>query len=314
MVHNMSEIEFTKAGEKISGLSVLILTRNEERNIAKCIESLLPLTRSIFVVDSGSDDRTVEICRHYGAQVAHRAWTTYADQFNWGLDHFDFGTEWVMRMDADEEATAELVVQLKAFLENPDEEVAGVYVRRRVYFMGRWIKHGGYYPTWLLRVFRNGIGRCEAVWMDEHVVLNRGTATKLYADIIDKNNKDLTFWTDKHNKYANREVLDVIAKRAQSDESEKLTASLGKSQAQARRWVKDKVYARVPLFVRPLLYFLYRYFLRLGFLDGKEGLIFHVLQGFWYRFLVDAKLFEHERRLRLNDVRVSSANESGSLR
>lgn len=295
-------------------LSVLILTHNEERNIAKCIESLLPLTRGIFVVDSGSDDRTVDICRHYGAQVAHRAWTTYADQFNWGLDHFDFGTEWVMRMDADEELTTELVVRLRDFLESAPGDVSGVYVRRRVYFMGRWIKHGGYYPTWLLRVFRNGVGRCEAVWMDEHIVLNRGTAAKLNADIIDKNNKDLTFWTDKHNKYANREVLDLIAKRAQSDESEKLTASLGKSQAQARRWVKDKVYARVPLFVRSLFYFLYRYFLRLGFLDGKEGLIFHFLQGFWYRFLVDAKLFEYERLQRLHNIGTGHADEPGALR
>jgi hypothetical protein len=150
--------------------------------------------------------------------------------------------------------------------------------------------------------------------MDEHVVLSSGTTRQLYADIIDKNNKDLTFWTDKHNKYASREVLDVIAKRARSDESDKLPASLGESQAQARRWMKDNVYARVPLFVRPLLYFLYRYFVRLGFLDGKEGLIFHFLQGFWYRFLVDAKLFENERRLGLNDVRASNADESGSLR
>jgi glycosyltransferase involved in cell wall biosynthesis len=295
-------------------VSVLILTHNEEKNIAKCIESILPLTQSIYVVDSGSDDGTVEICRRYGVHVTYRAWTTHADQFNWGLDHFDFGTEWVMRMDADEELTPELVAQLRAFFESAPGGVSGIYVRRRVYFMGRWIKHGGYYPTWLLRVFRRGAGRCEAVWMDEHIVLSSGTARKLYADIIDNNNKDLTFWTDKHNKYASREVLDVIAKRVRSGDGEKLTASLGESQAQARRWVKDRVYARVPLFVRPLLYFLYRYFLRLGFLDGKEGLIFHFLQGFWYRFLVDAKLFEYERLRRLNNIGVGHADEPGTLR
>ena len=293
-------------------LSVLILTHNEERNIAKCVESLLPLTRSIYVVDSGSDDRTVEICERYGVIVAQHKWTTYAEQFNWGLDHFDFPTDWIMRMDADEELTSELVMALRKTLELVASEISGISIRRRVYFMGRWIKHGGYYPTWLLRVFRNGVGRCESLWMDEHIVLSRGTTLQLHADIIDKNNKDLTFWTDKHNKYANREVLDVLDKRTRANATGRLAATLGQSQAQTRRWAKDNFYAKVPLFVRPFLYFLYRYFLRLGFLDGKEGLIFHFLQGFWYRFLVDAKLFEYERQQRL--ITTGHADESGAVR
>lgn len=298
----------------MNNVSVLILTHNEERNIAKCVESLLPLTSDIYVVDSCSDDHTVEICQRYGVQVASRKWTTYADQFNWGLDHFDFQTEWIMRMDADEELTPELVIDLRSYLESPSDEVSGIYLRRRVYFMGRWIKHGGYYPTWLLRVFRNGAGRCEALWMDEHIVLNSGHALRMHADIIDKNNKDLTFWTDKHNKYASREVLDVLAKQNRSGDEGRIKAELGGSQAQSRRWMKDNVYARVPLFVRPLGYFLYRYFIRFGFLDGSEGLIFHFLQGFWYRFLVDAKLFEHARQQRLDTMGDGHAGESGALR
>lgn len=279
----------------MSNVSVLILTHNEEKNIEKCIASILPLTSHIFVVDSFSDDRTVEMCRRHDVQVKQRAWTTYADQFNWGLDNFEFPTGWIMRMDADEELTDGLVAALGKFLAGPPPDVSGVYIRRRVYFMGRWIRHGGYYPTWLLRVFRKGVGRCEALWMDEHIVLSQGGTVKVFEDIIDKNNKDLTFWTDKHNKYASREVLDVINKqRGITDDT--LKASVSDGQAQARRWMKDKVYARTPLFVRPFLYFIYRYFIRLGFLDGKEGLIFHFLQGFWYRFLVDAKLFEWRRR------------------
>jgi glycosyltransferase involved in cell wall biosynthesis len=270
-------------------LSVLILTHNEERNVAKCIESILPLTRRIFVVDSGSNDRTVEICRSYGAEVVEHAWTIYADQFNWGLDYFDFRTVWIMRMDADEVLTPELVRSLREFLANPPADVSGVWVRRRVHFMGRWIRHGGYYPTWLLRVFRKDIGRCEQRWMDEHIVVSSGRTMRLQADIIDDNAKDLTFWTDKHNRYANREVLDLIAQEsgARGDHAEP------GGQAGVRRWVKYHVYSRVPLFMRPLLYFIYRYFFRFGFLDGREGLIFHFLQGFWYRFLVDAKLYEY---------------------
>jgi glycosyltransferase involved in cell wall biosynthesis len=275
-------------------LAVLILTANEEKNIGKCVRSILPLTSRIFVVDSGSTDGTVALCRELGVTVAEHPWTTYADQFNWGLDHCDFGTDWVMRMDADEELLPELVEALRGFLEQPDPDVTGVYIRRRVYFMGRWIRHGSYYPTWLLRVFRTGVGRCEALWMDEHIVLSRGRSIEIAADIIDKNNKDLTFWTDKHNKYASREVRDIVERRRDAADGV-LESGLGQGQASQRRWLKDNVYSRMPLFVRPFLYFFYRYFVRLGFLDGREGLIFHFLQGFWYRFLVDAKLYEWRR-------------------
>jgi glycosyltransferase involved in cell wall biosynthesis len=275
-------------------LAVLILTANEEKNIGKCVRSILPLTNRIFVVDSGSTDGTVALCRELGVTVAERAWTTYADQFNWGLDHCDFGTDWVMRMDADEELLPELVDALRGFLAQPEPDVSGVYIRRRVYFMGRWIRHGSYYPTWLLRVFRTGVGRCEALWMDEHIVLSRGRSIEIAADIIDKNNKDLTFWTDKHNKYASREVRDIVERRRDAADGV-LESGLGQGQASRRRWLKDNVYSRMPLFVRPFLYFFYRYFVRLGFLDGREGLIFHFLQGFWYRFLVDAKLYEWRR-------------------
>jgi glycosyltransferase involved in cell wall biosynthesis len=272
-------------------LSVLILTHNEESNIGKCLRSLLPLDPAVYVVDSGSTDKTLDICRSYGATVARHEWKNHADQFNWGLGHFGLSSGWVMRMDADEEVTPELAQLLREFLRDPPADVSGVWVRRRVHFMGRWIRHGGYYPTWLLRMFRAGSGRCEQRWMDEHIVVDSGQTIRLFADIIDDNAKDLTFWTDKHNRYADREVLDLLARE---DAAGPDGARPG-GQAGARRWMKTHVYGRVPLFVRPLLYFVYRYFFRLGFLDGREGLIFHFLQGFWYRFLVDAKLYEYRR-------------------
>jgi len=278
----------------MSDISVQILTHNEEKNIEKCIRSVLPLTDKIFVVDSGSDDKTVEICESLGVKVVYRKWTNYADQLNWGLDNIGYDTTWIMRLDADEELMPELVLSIKKFINDPPDNVNGVYVRRRVYFMGKWIKHGGYYPTWLLRVFKNGIGRCENLWMDEHIVISEGETINIHQDLIDKNNKNLTFWTDKHNKYSDREVLDMINKDELSQQSG-LAVSLSDGQASSRRWVKDKVYLNTPLFVRPLLYFIYRYFLRFGFLDGKEGLIFHFLQGFWYRFLVDAKYYEYKK-------------------
>jgi glycosyltransferase involved in cell wall biosynthesis len=281
-------------------LAVLILTANEEKNIGKCVRSILPLTNRIFVVDSGSTDGTVALCRELGVTVAERAWTTYADQFNWGLDHCDFGTDWVMRMDADEELLPELVDALRGFLAQPEPDVSGVYIRRRVYFMGRWIRHGSYYPTWLLRVFRHGVGRCEHLNMDEHIVLDHGTTVRVKADVIDRNDKDLTFWVNKHNGYATREMRDVLETHAPAGDAGAASGARPApgGQASSKRWLKTNVYLRLPLFVRPTLYFLYRYFLLLGFLDGREGLVFHVLQGFWYRFLVDAKLLEHEKHVR----------------
>jgi glycosyltransferase involved in cell wall biosynthesis len=284
-----------------TSLAVLILTGNEEKNIEKCLASIAPLGAQVYIVDSMSTDRTVEIASSLGATVYQRRWTTYADQLNWGLDNCVIETEWVMRMDADEELTPGLVVALRSFLHSPPADITGIYVRRQVHFMGRWIRHGGYYPTWLLRVFRNGRGRCEALAMDEHIVVDSGQTIRIHEDIIDKNNKDLTFWTDKHNRYASREVQDILDKQSSLDDPRgvRVKASLAGQQDATRRWVKDRLYLRMPLFVRPFLYFCYRYFLRLGFLDGKQGLIFHFLQGFWYRFLVDAKIYE--RRIRGSD-------------
>ncbi len=280
-----------------NSLSILILTANEEKNIGKCLASIAPLKANVHIVDSGSQDRTIEIAESMGATVTQRPWTTYADQFNWGLHNTHIDSQWVMRMDADEEITPELAKAINKFMLDPPADVAGIYIRRRVYFMGQWIRHGGYYPTWLLRIFRNGQGRCETLFMDEHIVVTGGRAMMMHEDIIDKNNKDLTFWTDKHNKYASREVKDILNKEINTlqgtTNTETMEGSVTGRQDSNRRWLKDKLYLRAPLFVRPFLYFVYRYFLRLGFLDGTRGLIFHFLQAFWYRFLVDAKLYEH---------------------
>jgi glycosyltransferase involved in cell wall biosynthesis len=290
----------------MTALSVLILTGNEEKNIVKCLRSLAPLGAKVHIVDSESTDRTVEIARSMGATVHIRPWTTYADQFNWGLDHAGIDTPWTMRMDADEEVTPGLAAALRKFIEAPPSEVSGVYVRRQVHFLGRWIRHGGYYPTWLLRVFRSGQGRCETLFMDEHIVLSQGQSISIPEDIVDKNNKDLSFWTNKHNSYASREVKDILNKEAALKSNVKqagvLTATVTGRQDAVTRWMKHNLYLRMPLFVRPCLYFIYRYFVRLGFLDGVQGLIFHFLQAFWYRFLVDAKLYEHRYRQRNPDA------------
>jgi hypothetical protein len=186
------------------------------------------------------------------------------------------------------------VEELKQILPDTDEKITGYQVKRRVFFMGRWIRHGGYYPTWLLRIWRTDFGVCEQRWMDEHIVLKQGKIAKFQHDIIDENKKGLSFWIDKHNRYADREVKDMVSLVAEKEDD--LLKSSQYSQAIGRRWIKKNLYTRSPLFLRAFLYFLMRYIIGLGFLDGLEGLIFHFLQGFWYRFLVDAKIYELQKK------------------
>jgi glycosyltransferase involved in cell wall biosynthesis len=275
-------------------ISAIILTRNEAVNLPNCLASLQSLNAEIFIVDSGSTDGTVEIAQQFGCQVFQHPWENYAKQLNWALQNLPITTPWIMRLDADERLTPEVAEELKQILPKTPKDITGYQVKRRVFFMGRWIRHGGYYPTWLLRVWRTGIGTCEQRWMDEHIVLSQGKIANLNHDIIDENQKGLSFWVDKHNRYADREVKDLLTIALEPDDPLLKKGQL--SQASQRRWVKTNLYARSPLFLRAFLYFLMRYTIGLGFLDGIEGLIFHFLQGFWYRFLVDAKIYELQNR------------------
>lgn len=278
-------------------LSVIILTYNEEINLEKCLKSIRDWVEDIFIIDSYSKDKTLEIAKKYGAKIKQRLFDDYATQFNWGLDNLDIKTEWVMKLDADEWITPELRDELIKKLPSAPVDVSGFMIKRRVYFMGRWIKHGGIYPTWILRVWRKNKGRMEARAMDEHTVISGGRVERLKNDFVDENRKGLSWFIEKHNKYANREVKDFIKKYLEK-KKDKAEGSLGGGQIERKRWLKENVYYRLPPFLRPYFYFMYRYFIRLGFLDGIPGLIFHVLQGFWYRFLVDSKIYEEARKTR----------------
>jgi len=280
-------------------ISVIILSFNEEKNIEDCLKSIYGWVEEIFIVDSYSTDKTLEIARKYTDKIYQHPFENQAKQFNWGLDNLPITTDWIMRLDADEMVTPELANELSYILPNISPDITGLYLKRRVYFMGKWIKHGGYYPTWLLRIWRKDKARYEERAMDEHVILHEGKTIRLKRDIIDWNKKGLSFWVEKHNQFASREmqaILDHYNDRLELNPLYLAPSLLG-SQEQKKRWLKEKLYLHMPLFLRSFLYFLYRYFFRLGFLDGKEGLIFHFLQGFWYRFLVDAKIYEMKKRL-----------------
>jgi glycosyltransferase involved in cell wall biosynthesis len=273
-------------------LSVIILTYNEAVNLPTTLASLERLSAEVFIVDSGSTDGTVAIAQSFGCKVVTNPFENQAQQLNWALANLPIVTPWIIRLDADERMMPELVDELHRVLPHAPSDITGFQMKRRVFFMGRWMRHGGYYPTWLLRIWRTGGATCEQRWMDEHMVLLRGRSGKLVHDIIDENRKGLSFWIDKHNHYADRELLDVV--NADLSRTDDLINACG--QAQNRRWMKKNLYGRVPLFVRPFVYFLLRYTIGLGFLDGLEGFVFHILQGFWYRFLIDAKIYEARKR------------------
>jgi len=276
-------------------LSVIILTYNEEIHIERCLKSIYGWVNDIFIVDSYSTDKTLEIASRYTNHIYQHEFVNHANQFNWALENLPIKTEWIMRLDADEYVTDELRDELLEKLEKFPDEIVGLYVKRRVYFMGRWIKHGAYYPIWLLRIWRKGKGYCEQRWMDEHIKITEGKCAFLENDIVDYSLKPLHWWINKHNSYATREAIDLLNYKYWFMKYDEIKPKFFGTQEERKRWLKMK-YSRMPLFVRPFLYFLYRYFFKLGLLDGKEGLIWHFLQGFWYRFLVDAKIYEIERK------------------
>jgi len=277
-------------------ITVFILTYNERRHIERAIRSLAGLDASVVVVDSFSTDDTVELARSLGAKVVQRKFLVQAEQLQWALDNIDVDTEWVMRLDADEVLSPELVGELLQRLPQLPANVTGVSLNRRHVFLDRWIRHGGRYPLTLLRVWRRGVGRIEQRLMDEHAVLKHGESVTFASDFSDHNLQDLGSFTEKHNRYATREAIDRLNEELHFF-SPDVGVSGGGSNAQAgrKRLAKQMIYNRLPFALGPLGYFLWRYFAQLGFLDGREGLIYHFLQGFWYRFLVEAKIFELRR-------------------
>lgn len=279
-------------------ISVVILTFNEGLHIKRCIDSVKDIADDVFIVDSFSTDKTIEIAQSLGAKILKNKWqNNHAHQFNWGLDNCDIKTKWVMRLDADEYITPELSLEIKENLSTISNDVSGIYMRRRTYFMGQWMKHGVSYPVWVLRLWRYGDGRCENRWMDEHIALTRGNSIRFQYDLIDDNHNDLTWWINKHNHYATREAADLLNHKYHFMEFDACNTK-SKEQAVIKRLIKENIWTKTPLFVRPFIYFLYRYIFRLGCLNGWRGLQWDILQGFWYRFLIDAKIFEAENKIK----------------
>ena len=330
-------------------LTVIVLTYNEEQNLPACLGSLKGVDCEIFVVDSGSTDRTREIAKAAGAQVVEHPFENYAAQRNWAQQNLPIHAEWVLHLDADERLTPELVTEIRetlgvrgetiiakskeqgakseergarsaqlgashqqsAISHSPRsgelEGIDGFLLRKRTFFMGRWIRHGGHYPSFHLRLFRKGKGFCEERLYDQHFIVN-GTIERLKHDYVDILSSDLNSWTLRHMRWADLEARQLLL---DNNGKSLVRPTLFGNPIERKRWLRNGPYEKAPLYVRPFLYWIYRYFFRLGFLDGKEGFIFHFLQGFWFRLLVDIKLDELKRNAQRAKSRDGTA-EVGS--
>lgn len=273
-------------------LTVVILTYNEEIHIRRCLENISDIARDIVVIDCYSTDNTKRICGEFdNVRVIEHQWPgNQAAQFNWGVDNIELNTEWVLRLDADEYLLPELKNELCQKLASLDKGITGIEFKRRHIFMGRWVKHG-IYPVIMLRMFRNGCGRYDNRLMDEHMILTKGKSVVLENDFCDHSLISLSDYCRKHINYAQREAVEVLNEKWMPTES----VENGHGAQALEKHKKKGTYNKMPLFWRSFAYFLYRYIIKGGFLDGKEGFLFAYIQGWWYRTLVDANVMAAEK-------------------
>ncbi|WP_019411710.1 glycosyltransferase family 2 protein [Pseudomonas psychrophila] len=294
--------DLSRHKEKI-GLSTIILTFNEELHLERALRSVADFSKEVFVIDSFSTDRTLDIARAHGATVLQNKFVNQAKQFQWALDNAQISGNWILRLDADEIIESDLAIEIAEKIPDLPSDVVGINLKRKHIFMGRWVKHGGRYPLVMLRIWRKGYGRMENRWMDEHIVIFGGKSVTFEGGFADHNLNNLTFFTDKHNKYATREAIEILNQRMNFfPRDHSVTKESTSLQTAAKFFIKEHIYNHIPFTVSAPLYFLWRYIFQLGFLDGRSGLVYHFLQGYWYRFLVGSKVLELERALsHLND-------------
>ena len=269
--------------------TVILLSFNSEDTLGATLVQARQVSDEIFVIDSFSKDGTIVLAESYGAKVVEHAFENYGAQRNWGIDNLPITGQWQLHLDADEIMDDELVAAIQALPDQPEHD--GYFVPRYIRFLGRVLRHGGMSPTWHLRLFKTGVGRCEDRKYDQHYLLvGPGTTGQLPGAMIDDIAMSLSEWTARHNRWADGEVAELDAQQA----SGRLVADSKGNPAQRKRALRQK-YNKMPLFVRPFALFGYRFFFKLGFLDGTEGFIFWVLQTFWFRFLIDAKIWEKRK-------------------
>lgn len=270
--------------------TAILLSYNSADTLGATLTRARQVSDEIFVIDSFSTDATVALAEFHGAKVVQHAFENYGAQRNWAIDNLPITRPWQLHLDADEVMDDELIAAILALPDEPEH--AGYFVPRYVRFLGRVLRHGGMSPTWHLRLFKTGIGRCEDRKYDQHYLLvGTGTTGELPGVMIDDIAMSLSEWTARHNRWADGEVAELFAADSGEASAGRLVADAKGNPAQRKRALRAR-YNKLPLFVRPFALFGYRYFFKLGFLDGTEGFIFFALQTFWFRFLIDSKIWE----------------------
>jgi glycosyltransferase involved in cell wall biosynthesis len=267
-------------------LTAIIITLNEEKNINKCIKSINRFVKDIFVLDSGSEDKTLEILRKNKIRYKINKFKSFSHQYNTAIKLANVKTKWAMRIDADEIVDKKFFIKLKMNLENISDEYNGIIINRRYFFRNKEIRHGGVFPHETLRIWKNGFAKCENVLMDEKIIC-KPRHKKIDINIIDNNQKKFLYWKLKHKKYAYLEALKYL---------KKVKNIKKKSIDNISDFKRFYVYYKFPIFLRPFLLFLYSFFLRFGFLDGFNGLILSIWQNLWFRFLVDINIYNLKKK------------------
>lgn len=286
--------------------SFLILSFNDEMHIGRLLESIKPLCAEVFILDSGSTDNTLNICSTYGAISKYHPFQNHPKQWNKALHCFNVTTPWVIALDADQIVSPELLAMLMQFDPHEDPDVNGIYFNRKNYHKGSWIRYGGYYPFYMLKMFRINVGFSDLNEnMDHRFIVPGKTRIWKQGYLIEENLKEnkVQFWLDKHGRYsdllAREEIERMMKLRTQAHKP-----SLLGNPDQRKACVK-MLWWKLPRFLRPMLYFTYRMTIQRGFLDGRTGIIFHFLQGFWFRLVVDIKI---EEIIKAENINITAAN------
>lgn len=267
-----------------NNITVVILTYNEEENLPYALKNLKGFTDEIIILDSYSKDNTVNLAEEFGAKVFYRKFDNFSAQRKYALNKLPIKNEWIFVLDADEILTDELKNEIRDIIDDTDCDA--FIIKRRFYWKGKWIKRG-YYPTKLLRLGRKGLIDCDDRPINEHIICKTNKVGYLNSDFIDYNRKGLSEWIEKHNNYSTREAKQLI-----DNEYEKY--NFFGSQYERKRWIRVNIWNKMPPIIRPFFYFIYRYIIKGGFLDGKEAFMYHFLHAFIYRILIDFKYLEEK--------------------
>ena len=277
-----------------SDITAIILTYNEEKHIERCLLSVKNTAKRIIIIDSYSTDNTLNILKKHNVEILQNKFITHSKQLSWGIENATIKTNWILRLDADEVLTKALIKKVSEILKSYPSEISGITMNRQLIFLGKKINFGVGFPHATLRIWKNGKGKYDDSWIDEHVIVD-GKIIHIDEDIIDENLNNLNWWINKHKSYAIREAINFLLTK---NILKQYGSNIDNFSHLNKKKMKSRIYYKLPVILRPLILFLYSYFFRLGFLNGWQGFVFHFLQEFWYRLLVDFKILEFKKLMK----------------